>query len=535
MTDPTVNLEFLVGRPTGAAVVAGYLAGADTAMPFYGRHFERLDAYREKAAEVDGRFDREARAVAARILRVPDRGDPARLERFVEEGGYMVTTGQQPGLFGGPLYSIYKAMTAVALARRLETALERPVVPVFWVASEDHDWAEANHTWVVGVDNELHRLAVEAPDPSVHPALHRVPLGDDARAAARAMVDALPETDFSPRFVDLIERAGTPGRTLPEGFHLILQDLLGDTGLVFADAADRGLKEASLPTLLDELARSAETEAVLVATGERLEKAGYAHQVTLMEGGVNLFLSGPAGRERLYREDGGFRLRTSGEHLSEDDVRARAAADPTVLTPNVLLRPVVESAILPTLSYVGGPGELAYFAQLRDYFDAFGVGMPVVHPRCSVTVVESKIRKVLDKFGLDVPDLARPFHEISSDIARDEVPPDVKRALGSLKGAVAKGVADLEKEVKAIDPTLKGPVQHIRSQAFQALDEAEKKVVHALKREKEIALAQLEKAQLHLFPDGVPQERAMNAFYYLSRYGGAFLDALAERFEVNPE
>jgi uncharacterized protein YllA (UPF0747 family) len=196
---------------------------------------------------------------------------------------------------------------------------------------------------------------------------------------------------------------------------------------------------------------------------------------------------------------------------------------------------VVESAVFPTLSYVAGPGETAYFGQLGDYFEAHGIRMPVIHPRFGATVVEAKIRKVLDKFGLDVPALDRPFHEISSEIARDEVPEEVKKAVGALRGTVAKGVGELNEAVKAIDPTLKGPVQHVRSQTFAALDELEKKVVHALKRENEIALAQLEKAQLHLFPLGKPQERVLNPFYYLTRYGGAFLEELLKRFSVNPE
>ena len=127
----------------------------------------------------------------------------------------------------------------------------------------------------------------------------------------------------------------------------------------------------------------------------------------------------------------------------------------------------------------------------------------------------------------------RPFHEIASDIARDEVPEDVRRAVGALRGAIAKGVGELHGVVKGVDPTLKGPVQHVRSHAFAALDDLEKKIVHAVKRESEIALAQLEKAQLHLFPAGKPQERILNPFYYLARYGGAFLDEVFTGFEVN--
>ena len=145
----------------------------------------------------------------------------------------------------------------------------------------------------------------------------------------------------------------------------------------------------------------------------------------------------------------------------------------------------------------------------------------------------SKIAKVLEKFDVEPQTLQRPFHEVASDFARDEVPEDVKTAIGQLRGAIGSGVSDLQKAVTGVDPTLKGPVQTLRSQAFAALGEVEKKVTQAVKRESEIALAQIEKAQIHLMPIGKPAERVQSPLYYLARYGGAFLDDLYARFSVN--
>lgn len=532
MPSQSLNLEIRVTRPGGSPVVRDYLAGAPPTRDFFRGRFDEAAGYAVKADEVDRRFGRAERERAARAMRVPPGGDPARLQRFVEEGGYVVTTGQQPGLFGGPLYTLYKAATAIRLAQALEAHVGKPVLPLFWVASEDHDWAEASHTFVMGVDNELHEASLASPDPERHPPLHRIPCGDGVVAVRDAFLSALPETDFSPRFFELLRAAATPGAGLPAAFTAILEALLGPYGLFFTDAAHPVVKEASVPHLFRELERAREMEEILAATAARLEAAGYGLQVPILEGGVNLFLEGAAGRERLYREDGGFRLRTSGEHLTPGGVRDRVHADPMALSPNVLLRPVVEGVVFPTLSYVAGPGEMAYFAQLADYFEAHGVRAPVVHPRHGAVLVEGKVRKVLDKFRLDVDDLARPFHEIAGEIAREEVPPEVRRALGSLRSAIGKGVGELQDALKGVDPTLKGPAQHVRSQAMSALDDLERKVVHAVKRENEIALAQLEKAHVHLFPRGMPQERAMNPFYYLARYGGAFLDELVHRFEV---
>jgi bacillithiol biosynthesis cysteine-adding enzyme BshC len=515
-------MELIVSHPSGGPVVRDYLAGEGAAPAFFGRHFADPAAFESKAAEVDTRFDRSARERAVEALIVPDGADATRLTAFVEQGGYMVTTGQQPGLYGGPLYSIHKALTAVRLAEALEARLGKPVLPVFWVASDDHDWAEANHADLIGTDNELRRYELQQSDAdaAVKPPLHRITLGADADDRLEEFIQALPDTDFSMEYFDLLRGGFSAGGSMPAGFHSLLQSLLGRFGLFFTDAANAGVKEHSRELLLAELEGAEDFEALLAETAAALEVAGYGLQVPIMEGGVNLFLEGAAGRERLYRDGDGFRLRTSGEHRTSEAIRAEVDADPSVLSPNVLFRPVVESAVFPTLAYVGGPGEMAYFAQLKAYFGAHGMEMPVVYPRWAVTVVEGKIGKVLKKFEVDVDALNRPFHEISTEIARDDVPVDVSAAIGKLRGAIGSGVSELQKAAASVDPTLKGPVQHLRSQAFAALGDVEKKVMQAVKRE-------------HLFPAGKPAERVQSPLYFLARYGGAFLDDLYERFAVN--
>lgn len=529
----TPDLEIAVHRPAGAPLVRDYLSGNGEAEAFFGASFESLAAFEAKAEEVDGRFDLEARRRAAAAMTAPEGADPERIRAFVEEGGYVVTTGQQPGLFGGPLYSIHKGLTAVRLAEALEKRLGRTVIPLFWIASDDHDWAEANHTHIVGLDNDLHRITLDAPDPTVNPPLHRIPMGPDIEACVDAFLACLPDTDFSAEFVELVRASFLPDATLPQAYQATLRQLLGRFGLYFTDAAHPVVKEVSGPALLGELESSDTMEETLTRTAAELQKAGYALQVPILEGGVNLFLEGPAGRERLYSENGGYRLRTSGQLLSADEIRGRFQEDPSVLSPNVLLRPVVESIVFPTLSYVGGPGEMAYFGQLGAYFAAHGVRMPVVFPRWAATPVETKVRKVLDKFDIAIDRLQQPFHELAGEIAREETPPEVRAALGKLRGAVAQGVTELQNVTHPLDPTLKGPVQHVRSQAFTALDELERKITQAVKRESEIALSQLEKARVHLFPEGKPAERVHSPFYFLTRYGSGFLDVLYDHFDVD--
>ena len=499
---------------------------------FYSGAWQDPKAYRDLLEGVDARFDSFARRRALRALRVPESVDQERLDRWVEEHGVIVTTGQQPGLLGGPLYSLYKGISAVRLAEQLERSLARPVLPVFWVASEDHDWDEADHTYVIDTANELVRLQVRDPG-HVRQALHRIPLGDEMADVVEQAIQNLPATDFSAHYVDLLREAYKPGATLADGFAEVLFSLLAPLGMCFADAASPAVKELSGPLLLEELDRAEAHEALLREDAEKLEGAGYTPQVTILDGAVNLFLEGSEGRERIYRNGRDFELRRSRESVAAEAIRERAEADPLTLSPNVLLRPVVESTIFPVISYVAGPGEAAYYAQIKRLFEAHGLTMPVIYPRHAVTVIEAKVRKRLDKFGLDLERLQRPLHEIMSDIARDEVPEGVLQALEDLKSSVERGSADLLEAATSIDPTLEGPVTNARNNALSAFQAAERKIIQSVKRENEVASSQLEVAQRHLFPDGQPQERMLAPLYYLVRYGSDFVASLAEGFTVD--
>lgn len=527
-----LNLDLRVRHPSGSKLVQDVLSGAETVRSFLPSDFRAVAPYRRKAEAVDRRLEGEGRTAWIEAVRAPGERAQARLEAVRAGEGFLVTTGQQPGLLGGPLYSLYKAITAALLADRLERALARPVAPLFWIASEDHDWAEADHAYLVGVDNELHRLQVPEVAGSGARPLMRLPMGPGIEDVIERCSQLLPDTDFSGPYLTLLRDAFTPDATLPQAFEHVLADLLEPLGMLYVQAHDPVLKRRSQAVLLAELDGAEAIETRLTERARKLEAADYALQVPILEGGVNLFFEGPLGRERVYRDDDGFRLRHSERHYTPDELRGLVEDDPGLLSPNVLLRPVVESAVFPTLAYVAGPGELTYFAQLEPLFEAHGVEMPVVVPRLGATVVESKVGKVLDKYGLELDQLAQPFHEIASAFARDEVPDDVKRALGELRGGIARGTQALTEAASAIDPTLKGPVQHVRSAAFEAVGEAEKKILQALKRENEIALQQIDKARLHLWPEGKPQERVFNAFYYLARYGGAFVDELAHAFDA---
>lgn len=528
----------------GSSLVQAFLEGDSSALAFYpGGHPGEVRAYQAKAEEVDARFPEGGRRRLARVLEGGGEAGRARLERFVAEGGLAVTTGQQPGLFGGPLFSLYKALGAAALARRLEAHLGRPVLPIFWVASEDHDWAEVRGVEVATLENEP--LRVELPDGEGAGTLplHRIPLGPEIREAREALLAALPPSDFLPEVREALESSYPEGTTLPGGFAALLVRQLHQAGVFLLSPEHPEMQAAALPLLLAEARGARDRVRTLEARARTLEAAGYAVQVPILAEGVNLFLEGVEGRDRLFLEPGldgkregesepRFRLRREGRTLTLAELEAEAEADPSRLTPNVLLRPVVESALIPTLAYVGGPGELAYHAQTGPVFEAHGIRPPVLHPRPSFVVLERRVTKVMEKFGLDLEAFQAPEHEIVTGVIREELPEGVRQALGALRGELARGARALGEAVREVDPTLQAPAEQIRNQGFALLDDLEKRVLQALKREQGVALAQIGKARGQLFPGGKPQERVFPAVYFLARYGPDLLEAWAAEAEA---
>jgi bacillithiol biosynthesis cysteine-adding enzyme BshC len=526
---PIANLDIRIGRPWGG-LGGAYARGEPGALRWYPGDWRDPEAWRARARLVGARFDRAARERAVACLHAPTDDVRLALERMVEQDGFLITTGQQPGLFTGPLYTLHKAVSAVALARWLEGVLEVPVVPVFWTASEDHDWAEVDHTHLIGVDNELHRLHVEPPAGAGELPLHRLRLGADVESALDQVSQLLPQTEFTPQCLDLLRGAWRAGVTLPEGVRDTLAGLLGEFGMAFVDAADPGVKAAST-ALLEDAARRAEAhERALAARVGEMEAAGLTVQVPVLEGGVNLFLEADSGRERLYREEGGFRLRHAGTKLGLEELLGRLRDDPSLVSPNVLLRPVVEAAVLPTVGYVAGPAETAYLGEVGPLFQSHGIAQPMVFPRFSVMMVERKIGKVLEKLSLEPTAVARPLHEIARDIVREGTPEAVRRALDELRATLERGSAALLEATRPLDPTLKGPIERVKSVSLDALSDAERKIDQAVKRQSETTLQQLEKARVHLYPDGVPQERISNPVYFLARYGPALVAELLEQF-----
>ena len=441
-----------------------------------------------------------------------------------------VVTGQQTALFGGPLYTLYKALTTLALARRLGTALQRPVVPLFWMASEDHDVAEADHVQLADRSGGLRTLRVSAWEAPAGFMPANLRLGPDMAAALEELRALLPATEFSPWLAGTLEGAFAPGRTLAEAFARWMMALLGEDGLVLVDPADPRLKRLAAGVFQQELTDALRTAQHILAVSERLRAGGYPVQIESRPDAVNCFLLS-GGRHALVREAAGFRLRDTGELMAAAELQRLVEEAPERLSPNVALRPVVQDALFPTVAYVAGPGELAYFAQLRPVYAHFGVPMPLLVPRAFLTLAEPRFLQLMERFRLGLPDLTLEPEQLTSRVLRTLLPPDVEVTLAKARDAVSEIFQGVGEAVAAVDPTLRATAGQAAGHIRGHLDQLERKAVQALKRREADTHQQLLRLCLALMPGGRPQERVFPALPYLAKYGPALLASLRQAID----
>jgi uncharacterized protein YllA (UPF0747 family) len=444
----------------------------------------------------------------------PRRVDAALLEAVLPGPGrdrlgagevLVVTTGQQPGLFTGPLFTVYKALTAVVLARKLERERRVPVVPVFWVAGDDHDFAEANHVWILDAGGDAARIALpERPADAPLAPLAREPCGADIGTALDALRERTPDSEFKGAVLEWLGAAYRPEATLAQAFAQAMHALLGPRGLAVFQAHHPAAKRVMAPLVLQAL------------------------DVTLDDGHLPVLLEASRGRDRLRGENGGYVTRRSGERFSRQDLEGIAARQPERLSANVLLRPALEAALFPTVAYAAGPGELEYFPQAGPLYRVLDGGVepqPAV-ARWSGILVEGRVDKVLEKHGLTLDDLEGAPGALEARLVRDTLPPETAGLFDQVRKSVEAEFGRLAGAVARVDPTLERTVQSVRNAALGGTVEVEKKLVASLKRANETLVGQLARARAAVYPAGKPQERALTLASFLIRYGPALVEEI---------
>lgn len=446
----------------------------------------------------------------------------------LRQGAAAVVTGQQVGLFGGPMFAIYKALTAVKLAEEA-TAAGVDTVPVFWLATYDHDLAEVNHVSVPGPDGSLRTLTISSHSVAGAP-VSDVRLGEEITPVVEEAALLLGDTEAT----QFLRDSYRPGESLGSAFARLLTRLFSSWGVILLDASDAQLHRVAEPVYRTAIERAEDLEAALLDHGQKLEKAGYHEQVKVTESSVLLFALRDGARTAIHR-----RKNTSGEavefaiggesgaeKLSSAQLLERIVATPEKFSPNVLLRPVVQDYLLPTLAYTGGAAEAAYFAQVGAVYEIIlGRVTPIV-PRFSATLVEPKVQRWLRQYGISVPDTFYGADALRQKLASHTLPQGVQQAFDKAQQSVAESFGQLRGALEKLDATLVGASETASSKINYQLDRLRQLATAAELRRSEVVSRHADGLSAALYPDGNLQERTLAGIYFVARHGMELLHGI---------
>jgi bacillithiol biosynthesis cysteine-adding enzyme BshC len=491
----------------------------DNVARFYAYPPRDAKSYPAATAALD--YPDERRRALVRVL-AGQNPHSAELERLAQPGTVAVVTGQQVGLFSGPAYTIYKALTAVRLARQL-SAQGIPAVPIFWLATEDHDFAEVNHCWVFDAEQRPVLLQLPPNGASQGPVGDIVPLGVPIERLRETM-GALP---FAELVTDLTRKSYSVGRTMGEAFRELMRVLLAQYGLLYFDPLAPEARALAAPLLSRAIEAAPDLHAAVVERNRELAAAGYHAQVHVEPETSFFFLLERGRRLPLRVKNGNYISRE--QRFSPEELSARAGH----LSPNALLRPVVQDYLLPTAAYVGGPAELAYLAQAEVIYKVLLGRMPVVEPRSAFTLLDVRAAKLIERYRLALADFFHGEEMLRERISHALVPVGLGQHFHEATGAVSRILDNLDGELHAFDPTLATALAKSRAKILYQLSKLDRKVSReALRRD---ARAEAEAAYLYhlIFPNKHLQERFYSILPFVARHGPDMISRLYDRVHLD--
>ncbi|HXJ91537.1 MAG TPA: bacillithiol biosynthesis cysteine-adding enzyme BshC [Terriglobia bacterium] len=507
----------------------------------YVDHFERVESFYKAPPFDPSSYVSVARelnyspALRADMVRILSRqneafgaGDLTRsnLRRLGEPGTLAVVTGQQVGFFSGPAFTLYKALTAVRLAERLsEQGL--PSVPVFWLATEDHDLEEVAATAVLDDDYNLVALRDTGVRPAPHSSVGYVQLSAAVTEALDALGATLPTGDARDRLLNDLRESYQPGATWGQAFAKFMARVFSPWGVILLDALDPEIHHLAAPLYTKAVVEAQDLNARLVQRSHALVAASYHAQVHVGPDSSLLFMAEEGNRVALRLADGGRRFKLDeGDPFSADEARRRTEAHPGDITPNALFRPVVQDCLLPTVAYIAGPAELAYHAQSAVLYPRFERPQPVIFPRASFTLVDPRSDRLLRKYNLKVDDVWQDGASLEQKIAATGFSEGWQERLDQSERDIKLVMDRLQQDIQLIDPTLLDSLKDARERTLHQFDRLKGKVTRAAFAKSEI-LGRHEKALTSfLMPGGELQERGVSGVYFLGRAGYELLEQL---------
>jgi len=503
--------------PNTTRLFADVLYHPDRTIPFYQHPLRGLEGFQAAAAQIEFSADRRAALIDA--LRVQNPDSPA-LQRLAQPGTVAVVTGQQVGLFSGPCYTIYKVLHAVKLAAWL-SANGLPAVPVFWLATEDHDFAEVNHAWVFGADHQPHK--VEMRRTSVEQ-----PVGDVALAAppVRELRAALHGLPFGEEVADLIEETYRAGNTMGKAFSELLRRILSQFDILYVDPMLPAFRTLAAPAMRSAVEAAPDLTNAVLARNRELAEAGYHAQVHVEDHTSFVFLL-ENGKRLALRRTGDEYVHNSRRFTSAE-LMDRGAS----LSPNAILRPVIQDSMLPTVAYIGGPAEIAYLAQSEAIYRLLLGRMPVALPRAGFTILDSRSAKLMERNHLSLGDFFHGETSLQERMASRLVPPALAAELRETAATVEHAVSRMRDRLVAFDPTLAQALDRSARKINYQLAKMERKTGReAMRRDQQAAR---DAASLYglIYPERHLQERLYSMIPFLAKHGLDLIGSIYDGIEL---
>ena len=469
--------------------------------------------------------DPERQAKVADVLERQNRGWGAADEtlqniRRLRDGAFAVVTGQQVGLFGGPLLALFKAASVLALAKQME-ALGVDCVPVFWLASEDHDLAEVNQALLLTKDFQL------APFTAPVHGIEGAPVSTLRFAeGTNTIVGQAAELLGDSLAADYLRESYDEGETFSSAYAKLLTRMFRERGLIFLDPADADLHRLAAPLFADSMRHAADLDEAILARNRELQAGGYHEQVKVTPESTPLFTLVDSARVPVHRANGQFKI--GREILSAEDLQHRIEASPKSFSANVLLRPVLQDYWLPTLAYIGGPAEIAYFAQAAVVYEKLLGRITPITSRLSATLIEPRIERLLTKYEIELPELFHGECQLRDCIAARTLPPELKQNFDQARQRVDISMQQVSASLQKLDATLVGAAERATNKMRYQIERLRKRAAQAEVRRDEIITRHAAQVENSLYPRKTLQEREIAGIYFYAKYGPELIDRLIE-------
>lgn len=524
-----MNIASLTER-NDKTIAERFRQGSPEATELFGLHPSQAEHWRRRVAALDATAERRANLSGiASVIRNYHRQLPANdkieqsIAKLERQDALVVVGGQQAGLFGGALLIFYKALTVVQTARHAEKLLGRPVVPVFWIAGEDHDFDEANHVNIQAADGSVRRLRIDRPE-GPRLAVSRTPISSaDWQASLQELAAQLPDTEFKPELLARLQSYVEDAPTLSLAFARLLADWFGGEGLLLLDADDPALRSLEGPMFRELIERNDELELALKTGEKRVSERGFPLQAEISDRSANLFLHHEQGRLLLHKDEDKFIDRRGNVVYTREQLLALTESAPDQLSTNALTRPLMQDYVLPVLAAVLGPSELAYWGILGPSFEAFGFTMPLLIPRQSFTYLPHTIGKLMDKFELTIESALHEWADRKAQWLGRQDQWNLEERFQQARAQFASLYAPIMDTVSSLQPGLAKLAESNRDKILDQISYLETRSIDAIAKQHEASLRQWDRIQLTLTPLGKPQERVYGTIHYWNRYGSAWL------------